>query len=155
MARRTTWILVADASRARLFATTEEDTYEEIQGFEHPDSRARVRELMADANGRKPGGQAVTTHPAGIGRPGAAPDTNAKEVEHLKFAGELCDVLKQGLNEHSYDSLILVAPPHFLGLLRDKLDPQVEKHLEGHVDKDYLALDPRELQQRVEARKAA
>ena len=87
MPETTTWILVCDASRARLFAETGPGrAFSLLASFEHPSSREHVRELMADANGRKPvggsRGAGVNGRPGGFhGRPGAEPDTDPKEVE--------------------------------------------------------------------------
>src|SRR5579884_4315224 len=100
----TRYVLVADASRARLFHERTHGAYELVATFDHADSRARVRDLMADATGRKPVGPSVGAHyggrsvSLGSGRPGVAPDTDAKEVEAEKFARELADVLEAQLH---------------------------------------------------------
>lgn len=133
----TRWIVISDASRARIFEASERGKpFRLVDSFEHPQSRARVRDLMADANGRKPGGTPVTARPASSGRPGAAPDTDPKWVEAQKFARELVARLEAGLQRHAYDSLVVVAPPQFLGLLRHILSEQVKNHLELSLDKD-------------------
>ena len=154
--QRTVWILVADASRARLLEDRQTKLgYKEIAQFEHPDSRARVRDLTSDANGRMPSGQSVTEHPSGLGRPGAAPDTDPKEVEAQRFASELADMLGKRLDEHAYEGLILVAPPHFLGLLRGHINAQVHKRVEGSIDKDFSMLPLHELKKRLLGQLAA
>ncbi len=139
----TRWILIADASRARLFRDDHPSRpFTLIDSLEHPESRARVRDLMADANGRKPagmargGGDAVTAAGSSSARPGAAPDTDAKTVEAQKFARTLAQRLERGLHEHAYDRLVVAAPPHFLGLLRQSLSHGVKRHLEVFLNKD-------------------
>jgi hypothetical protein len=64
------WILVSDASRASLFRTSspKNDNWQLHQSFEHRESRERSRDLMADANGRKPAG-----HPLGGDSAGPVP----------------------------------------------------------------------------------
>lgn len=145
MRPRTTWILVCDASRARLLAEPAGARHlTEIEAFEHAESRARVRDLMADANGRKPGG--------GWGhRPGVEPDTDPKEVEAQKFARRLADVLQKGLDDHAYEALILVAPPHFLGLMRECVSAQVAKRVGHSIGKDVAMETPREIEARLRA----
>lgn len=167
MANRTkkpTWILICDASRAHLYREEPNGKgFTSLESFEHGESRARTRELMADANGRKPNG-----NPGGnsggnyqgiggvyMGRPGAAPDTDAKSVEHLKFARELADRLEKGLNEHEYEGLVLIAPPHFLGLLKREVSTQVSKHIEETIDKDLSWLDAPRLEERLRELRAA
>ena len=146
MAQAILWILVCDASRARLFQMEQADRLELLEELEHPASRARIRDLMADANGRKPNGQAGHRNNH---RPGAAPDTDAKEVEAMKFAQELAERLDKGRVERQFDRLVLAAPPHFLGLLKATLDDQVQKRLAHTVDKDLTGIQARELPERL------
>lgn len=153
----TTWILVSDASRARLLrAGPQQDGLVQLDAFEHPDSRAHVRDLVSDAQGRKPVGPvpASPAHgPTGVahGRPGAEPDTDPKEVEAQKFARELAEVLEKGLVDRAYDRLFLIAAPHFLGLLRRAVSTQVEKQIAVTLDKDLTRADLGELAERLEA----
>ncbi|AUX45051.1 hypothetical protein SOCE26_065320 [Sorangium cellulosum] len=156
-AARKTWILVADASRAHLYREESAgSSFALIDSFSHEESRARVRDLMADAHGRKPngtpGGNGNISGGGGgpyLGRPGAAPDTDPKEVEKQKFAQELAETLEKGLNEHAYESLVIIAPPHFLGLLRGTVSKQVSNHIETTVDKDLSGLDAPRLTERL------
>lgn len=148
------WVLVADASRARLFHGTGDELVLEST-LDHPGSRARVRDLMADANGRKPAGP--TRGPAyggnsiseGVGRTGAAPTTDPKEVEAQKFAHELCDLLAERTRDEANASVVLVAPPQFLGLLRQTLDKQVAKRVRHSIDKHLVNLDAKQLIERL------
>lgn len=151
------WILIADASRARVFRENDQsDRYEILQTFEHEASRARSRDLMADTNGRKPGGPSLgAVHGGGrsvsheVGRVGAAPDTEPKEVEAQKFARELAHYLEAQLNQHAYDKLMIAAPPHFLGLLRGCLSAQVDKHVQTTLNKDLTHLDTSSIRDHV------
>lgn len=149
------WILVADASRARLFRQQQkqkQQPLDHIESFEHPDSRARARDLMADSNGRKPAGPDMGPAYGGrsvshsYGRVGAAPDTDPKTVEAQKFARELATMLQDGLHRHAYDKVVLVAPPQFLGLLRSTVSNEVSKHIETTINKDLTRLELHELQ---------
>jgi protein required for attachment to host cells len=136
-----TWILVADASRARLFREQRGKCIM-IGEFEHPESRASVRELVSDANGRKPG--------AGYGhRPGAEPHTDPKDVEAEKFAHRLAESLERGLHVHAFEQLVLIAPPRFMGELKGRLSDQVQKRLLKTIKKNLTALEPREIAARI------
>jgi protein required for attachment to host cells len=156
MTNDNTWILVCDASRARLFREKPQGKgLEQVTELEHGESRLHVRDLMSDANGRKPVGpvpaRSATGQGGAYGRPGAAPDTDPKEVEAQKFARELADMLEKGLNDHAYEHLVVVAPPHFLGTIRGTVSAQVKKHLETTIDKDLTNLDLPELTRRLES----
>lgn len=162
MPERTTWILVCDASRARLFAEAAPGRgFSLVAGFEHPQSRERVRDLMADAYGRKPvggshGGGVNGNRPGGFhGRPGVEPDTDPKEVEAMKFARELADALEKGADAHFYDALVITAPPHFLGMLKETITEKVRKRLTHTISKDLSLLPPRDVERRVRADRAA
>jgi protein required for attachment to host cells len=158
MQQKTTWCLVCDASR--LFRTKPPGhRYELIASFDHPESRARVSDLVADVNGRKPAGGSrglgvVRSRPSGFhGRPGVEADADPKEVEAQKFARDLAAEMEKGLDEHAYDALVLVAPPHFLGMVRAKVSEQVAKRVEGTIDKDLAAMEPREIERLVRAQR--
>ncbi len=141
------WIVISDASRARIFATDDRAVpFHLIDSFEHPQSRSRVRDLMADANGRKPMGAPLLGHAGGSARPGVAPDTDPKWVEAQKFARELAARLEAGLHQRAYDHLVVAAPPQFLGLLRHTLSEQVKAHLELSLDKDLTHHPLREIE---------
>jgi protein required for attachment to host cells len=160
----TRWIMVADASRARVFRENDDThAFEFVQTFEHEASRAHARDLMADANGRKPAGVSVGPNHGpgarsvslGVGRVGVAPETDPKEVEAEKFARELSHYLEAQLQEHAYSKLILAAPPHFLGLLRSTLSSQVQNHIEATLHKDLTQLDTESLQKHVTSAQAS
>ncbi len=149
------WILVCDASRARLFRDAPRGKkLVQLQELEHPESRERARDLMADTHGRKPVGpvpaRAGQGQGSGYGRPGAEPDTDPKDVEAQKFARELAGILEKGLQDHAYERLIIVAPPRFLGTLRGVVSSQVEKHIESTIGKDLTNLDFQELADRLQ-----
>lgn len=163
MVKATTWILVCDASRARLLrADDQRKGLVQLEALEHPESRARARDLMADAQGRKPVGPVPASaghggHGGGLGgqggaygRPGAEPDTDPKEVEAQKFARELADVIEKGFDDHAYDRLFLIAPPHFLGLLRGAVSTRVQRQIQLTIDKDLTHEDLDQLGQRLE-----
>jgi protein required for attachment to host cells len=160
MATDISWILICDAGRAHLYREEPKRRgYTLLESLEHSESRARVRDLMADAQGRKPNGNPAGLGPPGppggppggpyLGRPGAAPDTDPKEVEAQKFARQLAERLEKGLNGHEYQRLVLIAPPHFLGLLRATVTTQVSKRIEETVDKDLSWLDGPRLEERL------
>ena len=157
MPRRTIWILVCDAGRARLFVDDGRGrAYRLVQAFDHPEGRAHVRDLTSDAEGRKPNGgsRGSGAHERSegfYGRPGASPDTDPRDVEAQKFARLLAAALEKGLANRAYDGLVLAAPPRFLGLLRSALDEQVRRHVDGTVGKDLTGLDPHELGEKLRA----
>ena len=144
----TTWILVANASNARLFANRGcNKGLELLEELEHPDSRKKGVDLMSDDRGRQQQSAAPNKGRPGAttARPALEPSTDPKEVEALQFAQELCERMDQGRTHKEYDRLVLIAPPHFLGLLRETLDHNTTSLVMDSLNKDYTKLAEKDL----------
>lgn len=140
-----TWILVADGSRGRLFSSPNKgQPWTLVQEFTHPASRAKNRDIDPKERGR-----AQQSFGAGH-RPAMEPRTAPKEVEAEHFAHELANAMSDGVQRRACSAVALVAPPHFLGHLKDMLDPQAQKCLVAAIDKDYTMSDSRELISRLD-----
>ena len=144
MGETKSWILLCDSSRARLFTSNAHGAFIELRAFAHPGSRAHVQDMVSDRPGRRSDGS--PGH-----RSGVSPELEPKEVEAMKFACGLATELKRGLDRHAYDELVLAAPPHFLGLMRQCLDAQVASRVAATFDKDFTTLPLREIEQRIYA----
>lgn len=138
------WVLVADASRAILFrGGSSELTLK--QEFDNPGGRAKASELTSGAQGE------MTAGGGAPGRgPGAAPTTEPKQVEAERFARELADHLKVHVVHDPTVPLVLIAAPHFLGLLRASIDAQVAKSVELSIDKNFTNFTMHEMKSRVQ-----
>lgn len=132
------WVLIADSSRATLLETdTKYEEWKVIQVLEHPESRLKAEDLMADGRGRTSPRQRDTARRAAM-----APSTSPRQVEFEKFSRELADLLQLGYDQHAYVGAILVAPPEFLGLLRAALPDTVENAVEASIDKNFTKERP-------------
>ena len=139
-----TWILISNASRARLFSIPRKGkSWQTLREFEHPESRLRGHEIMADRPGRTHQRAAKET------RAGLQPPTDPKDIEAEHFAQQLAAVLKDGHGRHAYSRLVLVAPPQFLGLLRKSIGDQVAKRVSASLDKDLTEVKDADLPERV------
>lgn len=135
---KTVWILVADAARARLYrANGPHGTLVELDNAVHPASRLPGRDILADRPGR-----ALDSH--GQHRHGMEPTIDPKDEEARRFAGELAGSLHHHYQAHAFTDLILVAPPRFLGMLRDALDAQIAKHVIESFDLDLTQCETAE-----------
>lgn len=152
-----TWVLISDASRARLFQAAENGMKQLgltlLRKFEHPESRERNLDLVTDRPGRTQQSISPNTHAGGQQSTGnrstMEPPTPPKKIEQEGFARELAHELEKGLHDHAYMNLIVAANPEFLGMLRHALSDQVKKHVTASLDKDYTAMDVRELEGRI------
>lgn len=143
-----TWILLADAASAKLYATAgRPGDWRLLRELAHPESRMRASEILSDRPGRvkQSTGQ----------RAAMEPPTPRKKVEVERFAREVAKVLDEGVVSGALERLVLVAPPGFLGVLRAKLPPRVEERITDVIEKDYLHLDARTLKERLEQELAA
>lgn len=128
----TTWILVADASEAKLFELTKERTLRAIESFHHPESRAKGSDLLTDRMG-------------GFEERGES----AGDLEGGRFVIQLRDYLERGHTTPGFQRLVLVGPPAFLGMLRARLSPPVQKTIFDTLSKDYVHLKDREIAERL------
>lgn len=150
---RTTWILIANASEARLFqAEKNTKNLTLLEEFKHPESREKTLDLISDIGGR-------------YRNPGFAPGglyqepTPPKELEAERFAHELAVKLNKGRNLNQFHDLIVIAPPHFQGLLSRFCNSHVKMLITHIFHKDYTKLKPHELPQylngKIRQKKAA
>ncbi|HMB42682.1 MAG TPA: host attachment protein [Luteimonas sp.] len=110
-----TWVMVADGTRARLFALdTGVHSVAEIGDFINPGGRD-----LADPQERPPPMAFEDTRQASATRAGA------RDTAATPFASELNAVLQRGRAAHRFQDLILVAPPPFLETLHGLLDRDV------------------------------
>ena len=127
----TVWVLVADASRARVFAAENRvgSELEEVTDRLHPESRLHNRDLVSDRPGRA--GDRGTE-----ARSAVEEDGGPKGQEAAAFARELAGMLAEAAGKGTFEHLVLCAPPAFMGELREKLDDGVRQRvsLEGTKD---------------------
>lgn len=136
------WILVANASRARLFATDNPagpwDLREE--SF-HEESRALARELLNQPDNPNAG----SLHRP---LPENEPD-GRRELEHERFARQLASRLERGVDDHAFERLVVAAPPEFLGRLRRHLPARVHQRLVLDLSADFSRVPVHELPERI------
>lgn len=140
-----TWILVADAAKARLFELPKKGAnLTEIACYTHPDGRTPG---LHPAHGRLP----RVNESKNSARHAIEPRTTLRNKHAKQFAGTLSNVVLRGRLEGRYDELVLMAPPRFLGALHERLDEQTLKCVVGEVGNDYLTLSADELRTHLPA----
>jgi protein required for attachment to host cells len=134
------WILICDASRARIFETNAESrSLRLVRELAHAESRAKDHELVSDTPGRMSKGYAHVPVDA------ASPH----RVEAERFAKQIARTLHDAADKRSYDAAAIVAPPHFLGVLRDTFCATVSRRIVTTLDRDLTHLSDRELPQHL------
>jgi protein required for attachment to host cells len=140
----TVWILVCDAARARLFEIRNDDPTWHVCGtFDHMQSRRRTSELAGDHLGQR-SSEGPSVHHSAL-----APASSPKEIQKGHFGHSLATMLDQAMRSQRFDRWVLVAPPHFLGMLKNELTLELQKHLVATIDKDLIHLDIHQLSERL------
>jgi len=136
----TSWILVSDAARARIFETIGDDAaLVEIACYSNPSLRGASS--LAGPWRTIPRSQ----ESVGGARHVIEPHTAYRDKETQEFAHMLVVRLLNAHAHHRYDRLFLVAPPHFLGVLHAHLRKPETVVLAGELGKDVVSLPPRDL----------
>lgn len=129
-----TWIVVAEGSRARVLAARHAgQPLTEILDFEFPEGRLRDQDIYTDHPGSTQG-------PTRSSR-SATEQRDVRAQQHAGFARLIADALDKARNDGDYQRLMLVAPPAFLGALRDALDGPMEKLVDKTVQKNLVEED--------------
>ena len=142
---KSTWIIVAESARARIFTVSGiGGKFQEVADLSHPESRLHDRELSSDLPGR-------TFDSHGDGRHAMEQATDPQEREAQAFAREIARQIDRGQREGNFDSLMLVAPPKFLGRLRAELSKSARNALIGELDKNLVETDTKTIERHVSA----
>lgn len=138
------WILVCDSARGRLFETRGDGaSWDLLEVLAHSESRSKASELSSDHAGQS-SSQGPSVHHNAL-----APSSSPKDVEKGHFGHALVTMLDRAMRAKTFDRLVLVAPPHFLGMLKNELTPELRKHLVATVDKDLTHVDAPALTERL------
>jgi protein required for attachment to host cells len=135
----TTWVLIADSTRARLFEHHRSRSSWELV-FEDDRPELRDHELMRDSD--RPGRTFQSASPT---RHAMQPHTTPEQRNREHFARELVERLQSGVNQHRFGQLLLVAPPAMLGELRSHLDDGLRERVIAELDKDLTKISSHEL----------
>lgn len=134
-----TWIVVADAARARFIEqAARNEPLTVVEEREHGASRALSSEIASDGPGR-------TFDSAGQGRHAMEPPTDPQRHEKTKFARELAEAINHAAKSHRFDRLIVACPAQMLGELRRALDKPAAERIAAEVSKDLSKLSLHEL----------
>lgn len=146
-----TMILTANAGRARFFVgETNGRQWAEIHDMVNEAARQRTAELETDRMGPTSAGKSM--HNTGGALPNKTYEPAHTPIEHYtaQFARDINSYLLQRQRDGEYDHLIVSAPPQFLGVLRQQLDPKVRARAQVEINKDYTGLRPDELREQID-----
>lgn len=137
---QTTWVLAADSSRARIFELSASDGHlQEIEDMINPEGRMSDQDINAEPKSRF----------FGKGPMGATGQKTEEPKQHAAelFSKQVAHWLDDARNEHKFDKLCVVAPPHMLGLLRENLSKEVQKMVEEEIPKDIAGMKEHDMEE--------
>jgi protein required for attachment to host cells len=136
---KTTWVLVADSTRARLLeAENPIGPLNEIETLVHPESRLHERDINSDSPGR-------AFDSGGQGRHAMGQTVGAKEHEAGTFVRDILQRLDRGRESGDLKQLIIVAAPALLGLLRKHMSTETARLITLELDKNITQMGSSEL----------
>ena len=138
-----TWVVVADSSAARIFnAPSPTGALQEIASYAHTEGRMHERDMRTDEPG-------VTRNGFGYAKHGIEPKVKPKEQEAIAFARLLAGLVERARATSEIGRIILVAPPEFLGHLRNVLDDDARKIVDGEYNLNLVRMRPDEIRRHL------
>ena len=138
------WVVVCDGKKALVLENAGDEEYLNLKTrevYEQPD--LKTRDLGTDAPGR-------TMNSIG-GQRSAMDQTDWHDQEEQRFLHSLLGRLDAALNQGQTKSLIVVAPPRALGVLRPAYSHALRAAVRGEIDKDLVKLPVPEIERHLAA----
>jgi protein required for attachment to host cells len=136
------WVVVCDGKKALVLQNAGDEKFLNLKTrevFEHPD--AKTSELGTGAPGR-------SFSSVGSGR-SAIEQTDFHEQEEHKFLHKLLGHLDAEISAGKTKSLVLIAPPRALGVLRQSYSHNLRAALRGEIEKDFVRLPVYEIEKHL------
>jgi protein required for attachment to host cells len=142
--RQGDWIVVCDGKKALVMENAGDEKFLDLKTrevFEHPD--AKTSALGTAAPGR-------SFNSVGNGR-SAMEEVDWHEQEEQRFLQKLLDYLNAAVHAGQIKSLMIVAPPRALGVLRQSYSHELRRALRGEIDKDLVKMPVHEIEKHLAA----
>ena len=138
------WVVVCDGAKALIFrnaGSAAQISLEPVDVLSQP--APPTRDLGSDRPGRArpPGGSAKS----------ALEEADLHDEAETAFLAGLAERLAKATRDQAVRSMVLVAPPRALGVLRKKVTPAVRALLSAEIAKDFAGLSAAEIQRRLTA----
>jgi protein required for attachment to host cells len=138
------WVVVCDGAKALIFENigdTDIPNFKTREVHEHKD--AKTHEQGTDAPGR-------SFNSVGNAR-SAVEQTDWHDLAEREFLTELAKRLEKAVEAKEAKSIIVVAPPRALGVLREAYSGQLKSAVREEVAKDYVKMPVPEIEKHLTA----
>ena len=137
------WIVVADEAKARILSTDKStEPLIELDEITSSEGKKAEQDLVSDKSGR-------SFDSKGHGRHVMSNKTSPNEQVAINFAKELAEYLEKNRQKKAYLKLLIIAAPHFLGLLRKELSKGVSEIVSLEIDKNLTTQDPKSIREHL------
>lgn len=136
--KRKTWLLVANATIAKVYDNPKVGELHLIETLEHPEGRLAAQELESDARGQEFSriGKSANTYEPAVG-----PEKQQMAI----FAREIGEFLEHRRQENSFERLFIAAAPGILGMLRQAISQPLSETVVAEESKDLTSQNPDQL----------
>ena len=135
------WYLVANRSDAVIYRDRRGRPFEFVERFLNPSARLTESELVSD----RPGRTFSSVRGSSVHN-----SLDQRYIHHERsaelFAKKLAGVLDRALHEERFSELVVVAEPHFLGLLRSKFTAPVSRKVYRDIPREFAQGSDEDLQ---------
>jgi protein required for attachment to host cells len=136
------WVVVCDGKKALVLENVGDEKFPNLKTKEvHEHRDAKTQDLGTDAPGR-------AFSSVGAGR-SAVEQTDWHVQEEDRFLQKLAGRLDAAVTAGETKSLIMVAPPRALGVLRQAYSHNLRAALQAEVDKDLVMLPVHEIEKHL------
>jgi protein required for attachment to host cells len=133
MIDRGAWVVVCDGAKALVLENVGNKMAPNLVTKEvYDQAGSKTHELGADKPGR-------AFNSVGSGR-SAVEQTDWHDQEEQRFLAKIAARLDKAVLAGEAQSLVVVAPPRAIGMLRREFSPRVRQALKAEVEKDYVKM---------------
>jgi protein required for attachment to host cells len=140
--RQGDWIIVCDGSKALLLENVGDEKFPNLQTKEVYEQETNAREDGASEPGR--------AHQS-VGNARNAVETDFHDQSERRFLKSLMDRMDAAALAGKFKSLVVVAPPKALGMMRQAYTNHVRQALSGEIDKDFVRMPVHEIEKHLTA----
>ncbi len=136
------WVIVCDGAKALVLENTGDAKFPNLKTRDVYEHKAlATHELGTDAPGR-------SHSSVGHGR-SSVPQTDWHDQEEQTFLADLVKKLDAAVGTHQVKSLIVVAPPRALGVIRPLYSHALRAAVRAEIDKDFVKLPVHEIEKHL------
>lgn len=136
--------VVANRAQASFYRHSKGREFELLKSLSNPKAKLTESELISDKPGRG------FSSASGTIRHGLGQSQGQHEHVAQTFAAKIAENLNSLHREQPMAGLALVAEPHFLGLLKQELSPQLKPLVKHKINKELTHLSEQELYEQIQ-----